>query len=271
MNYRKYNKYKHMGKVIAIANHKGGVAKTTTALNFGAGLVLEGKKVLLVDVDPQCNLTETLLQEPSEKTVYTSMLSGEAMQPLKIKEGLYLIPSDKNLNAADMQLATREGAQVLLRGIMESYRKDFDYILIDTPPSRAIVTVNALSAADEVIIPTLAEILSVRGVKDIQELMELVRERINPSLTLRGFLLVMFGDRTGAAKKTAVYIEGIASILKTRVFRTRIRKNVTVVESQMAGTDIFEENPLANAARDYRDFAREYLGLPPFDYSAAVK
>ena len=260
-----------MGKVIAIANHKGGVAKTTTTLNFGAGLVQEGKKVLLVDVDPQCNLTETILKGQPEKTVYTCMLSGESMEPCKIKENLYLLPSDKNLNAADIQLAGREGAQVLLKRLLDGYRDRFDYIVIDTPPSRAIVTVNALSAADEVIIPTIAEILSVRGVKDMQELLELVHDRINPSLKLRGFLLVMFGDRTSAARKTAVYIEGIASLLKTQLFRTRIRKNVTVVESQMAGTDIFEENPMANAAKDYRDFAREYLGLPPYDYSSSTK
>ncbi len=256
-----------MGKIIAISNHKGGVAKTTTALNFGAALVLEGKKVLLVDTDPQCNLTETLLKERPEETVYTCMLDGCIPTPLKIKENLFLIPSDKSLNAADMQLAGREGAQVLLKGILDKLRGEFDYILIDTPPSRAIVTVNALSAADEVIIPTVSEILAVRGIKDINELIELVRDNINPGLSIAGFLLVMFGDRTGASRKTAVYVESIAGLLKTKVFRTRIRKNVTIVESQMAGTDVFEENPLANAAKDYRDFAREYLGLPKLDYA----
>lgn len=250
-----------MGKIIAIANHKGGVAKTTTAINLGAALALKGKKVLLVDLDPQCSLTETLYAGETEGTVLTSMQGGKLLNPLKIKENLWLVPSDKNLNAAEIMLSSMKGAQILLRNILLPVKHSYDYILLDTPPSRGLVTVNALAAADSVIIPTLAEILSVRGMKDMNELISMVRDKINPGLRIEGLLLVIFGDRTGAARKTAVYIEGIAQFLETRVFRTRIRKNVTVVESQMAGTDIFAENPAANAAKDYMALAEELLGV----------
>lgn len=248
-----------MAKIIAIANFKGGVAKTTTAINLGAALVQEGKKVLLVDVDPQCNLTETLYKGKTEDTVYTAMVEGTPVTPVKLKDNFYLIPADKNMNAADIQLGSVKGAQVLLRKILEPFRETFDYILIDCPPSRSIITVNALSAADEVIIPMLAEILSVRGTKDMHELIALVKENINPKLKLSGLLIVMYGDRTSAARQTAVYIEEMAKLLGTKVFRARVRKNVTIVESQMAGVDVYEVNAQAKAAQDYIELAKEIL------------
>lgn len=253
-----------MGKVIAIANHKGGVAKTTTAINFGAALVNLGRKVLLVDMDPQCNLTETLYGGEYEDSVYTGMLSGEPFRVLPIKPGFDVLPGDKGLLYADVKLSGEEyagRAQRLLRDGLDGLRDAYDFIIIDCPPSRGIITVNALAAADEVIIPTLAEILAVRGIKDMNELIGLVRAELNPKLTLAGLLLVMHGDRTTAAKITSVYIADIAGYIGTKLFATRIRKNVAVVESQMAQKDVFETNPAAKAAQDYLQLAREYLGI----------
>lgn len=248
-----------MGKIIAIANHKGGVAKTTTTINLGAALVLKGKKVLLVDIDPQCNLTETMYTAKTESTIYQAMLGLAPVQPVKLIENFYLIPSDKDLNAADIQIGSVEGAQLLLKKILDPLRDEFDYILIDCPPSRAIVTVNGLSAADEVIIPTLAEILSVRGIKDMTELIDLVRENINRKLKIAGLLIVMYSDRTSAARQTVAYIDCIADHIGTKLFNTRVRKNVTIVESQLSYRDIFRENASAKAAQDYMELAEEVL------------
>lgn len=253
-----------MGKVIAIANHKGGVAKTTTALNLGGAFVQLGKKALLVDVDPQCNLTETVCPGEHEDTVFTAILDGVPMKPVAIREGFDIIPGDKGLLSADVVLSSepyKNRAQVLLRDGLKPFKALYDFIIIDCPPSRNIITVNALVAADEVIVPTLSEILAVRGMKDMSNLVDLVRGSLNPGLRIAGLLLTQFGDRTIAARKTVVYIEEIARFLNTKLFRTRIRKNVAVVESQMAGTDVFSDNPSAKAAQDYMALAKEYLEI----------
>lgn len=259
-----------MGKVIAIANHKGGVAKTTTAINLGAAFVELGKKVLLIDVDPQCNLSETMYDgslgdfNKLSDTIYSAMLSGSSPKILPIKPGFDFIPGDKDLLGADTVLDRDEykkKAQILLRDSIAPLKDKYDYIIIDCPPSRNIVTVNALSAADEVIIPTLAQILSVRGMNDMNELICLVRDNINPELKVAGLLLVMFGDRSRAARETAGYIKDIAKYLNTRLYSVRIRKNVAVVESQMAGCDLFARYSGTNAADDYLALAKEYLGI----------
>lgn len=248
-----------MGKTISIANYKGGVAKTTTAMNLGAALAARGRRVLLVDSDPQCNLTETLLETPPEETLYTAMRDGTPAVPVGVGDGLFLVPGDRALNSADYEFGGKEGAQLLIRGVLEPLKGRFDFILIDCPPSKQIVTVNALAASDGVIVPLLAEILSVRGLKDMSELVDVVREMLNPGLRIDGLLLTMYGDGTKAAKQTAVYIEEAAKFIGTRLFRTRIRKNVAVVESQMAGVDLFRLNPKANAAKDYAALADEVL------------
>lgn len=252
-----------MGKIIAIANHKGGVAKTTTAINLGAAFVEMGRKVLLVDLDPQCNLTETMYSENVEDTVYSCMLERKPFAPVTLRKGFDLLPGDKAGLFAEMDFssdALKDSSRTLLKEGLEPLRGRYDFILVDCPPSRGILTVNALAAADEVLIPTLAEILAVRGMKDMNELIVRVRESLNPGLRIAGLLLVMFGDRTTASRKTAVYIEGIAGFLNTKLFKTRVRKNVAVVESQMAGVDLFQENSAARAAQDYLALAREYLG-----------
>ena len=248
-----------MTRIIAISNYKGGVAKTTTTINLGAALVREGKKVLLVDIDPQCNLTETMYKGKTEETVYTAMTEGKPVTPIKLKDNFYMIPSDKKLNAFDVNFGSVDGSRVWLRKVLGPLRGTFDFILIDCPPSRSIVAVNALSVADEVIIPMQAEILSVRGTKDMNELIEVVRDKINPKLKLAGLLITLYGDRTSAARQTAVYIEEMAKLLGTKVFRARIRKNVTIVESQMAGVDVYEINAQAKAAQDYVELAKEVL------------
>ena len=151
-----------MSRIISIANHKGGVAKTTTAINLGAALVELGRTVLLVDMDPQCNLTETLFSGDYSVSVYDAMLSGSCVPVLKVREGLDMVPGDKALLNADIKLSEPEhrvGAQMLLRRALAPLEDRYDFIIIDTPPSRGIITVNALAASDEVIIPTLSEIL----------------------------------------------------------------------------------------------------------------
>ena len=191
-----------MVKTIAIANHKGGVAKTTTSVNLGAALVELGRRVLLVDLDPQCNMTETLSSREHDDTVYKAMLEGRGVPLVSLRPGLDLVPGDKGMLQADVMLSTdayASRAQMLLKEALKPVRKDYDFIIIDCPPSRNILTVNALVAADEVIIPSLSEILAVRGMKDMSVLIDMVKEKLNPSLKIAGLLLVMFGDRTTAS------------------------------------------------------------------------
>lgn len=248
-----------MGKIISISNHKGGCGKTTTAISLGAALTLKGKRVLLIDMDPQRNLTQSLYASTSENTVYTSMKEGVLMEPIKITDMMDLIPSDPGLAAADMQLSQVERAQVLLRNIMGESRKKYDYILIDTPPSRGIITVNALSASDEVLIPMQAEILSLRGLSDLTELIKLVHDHINPDLRINGVFMVRYDNRKTVSKLITSMLDQCFTGWDAHIYSTRIRDNVAIVESQIQRVDIYRYSPEAKAAKDYMALAEEFL------------
>ena len=218
-----------------------------------------GYKVLLIDMDPQRNLTQSLYSGTVEDTVYTSMTEGRLMVPIKIVEHLDLIPSDPDLAAADIHLNKIDKSQILLRNILNEARQKYDYILIDTPPSRGIITVNALSASDEIIIPMQAEILSLRGLSDLTELIALVKTHINKDLRINGVLLVRYDHRKTVSKLITSMLDQCFVGWDARIYDTKIRENVAIVESQIQRVDIFRYNKDSKAAKDYMSFTEEFL------------
>jgi len=249
-------------RVIAVFNHKGGVGKTTTVANLGAGLARRGKRVLLVDVDPQACLTVHFGIDPetAEKTIYDVLCRdlpfGEAVRELE-GETLLGVPSHLDLAGAELELATTMGRERLLRDALERYlaaQQRIDYVLFDCPPSLGLLTVNALAAADEVFVPLQTEFLALRGVGKLVDVVTLVRRRLNPTVKITGILPTL--SRTGTLLAREVQ-EEIARHFGSKVFKTRIRSNVKLAEAPSHGKSIFAYAPGSAGAEDYAALAGE--------------
>lgn len=250
-----------MAKVIAILNHKGGVEKTTTAINLAAALHIKKKRVLAVDLDGQANLTESFglsMEEPM--TVYGAM-KGEYPLPLVDLEcGVSVVPSCLDLSAAESELINEPGREMILRDLLSKIPEDkkFDYIIIDCPPSLGLLTLNALTAADMVIIPVQAQYLAMRGMAKIMTIIDVVKSRLNPKLQMGGVLVTQYNSRKSLNKSVS---ELIKESFCDKVFKTIIRDNVTLAEAPVKGKSIFEYNKRCNGAIDYMSFAKEVLKL----------
>ena len=246
-------------KTLAILNQKGGVGKTTTALALWAGLTLQGKKVLAVDLDPQGNLSFTAAADTSGRTAFGVLLketaAADAIQ--HTTQGA-LIPSSPELAGADMTI-TRTGKEYRLKEALEPVAGAYDYAVIDTPPALGILTVNALAAADYAIIPAMAEVFSLQGVGQLADTINPVRTYCNPSLEIAGILLTRYSPRTVLARDVADMAEVLAEKLSTHVFRTRIRDGVAVREAQMRQENLFTYAPKSGPALDYLAFLSELL------------
>jgi len=249
-------------RVIAVFNHKGGVGKTTTVANLGAGLARRGKRVLLVDVDPQACLTVHFGIDPesAEKTIYDvlcrDLLFASAVRELE-GEALLGVPSHLDLAGAELELATTMGRERLLRDAIERYlaeHREIDYVLFDCPPSLGILTVNALAAADEVFVPLQTEFLALRGVGKLVEVVTLVRRRLNPQIRITGILPTL--SRTGTLLAREVQ-EEITRHFGPKVFKTKIRSNVKLAEAPSHGQSIFAYAPASSGAEDYAALAGE--------------
>jgi len=258
-----------MGRVIAIANQKGGVAKTTTALNLGAALAEQGQRVLLVDLDQQGNLTMASGFDPDglDETVYT-ILSSHAdpkeKRPPPLAEvvqrtgtpGLDLVPANIDLAALDLELTRAYNREHILKGALAPLRERYDYILLDCPPSLGLIVVNALTAADEVIIPLQADYLATRGVKLLLDSIEAVVARLNPALRITGILLTLADQRTSHTRQiidlTRANFAGTVP-----VFDTLIKMSVRLKEAPITGTSILAYDPTGEAATAYRRLADE--------------
>ena len=248
---------------IAVINQKGGVGKTTTTVNLGAALAQRGYRVLLLDMDPQANLTVHVDKRPDlESHTLTNLLIEDAplqqlVQPTSLP-GLAVVPSDTSLAGVEQVLANRIGRETILREALEAFpdAAHYDFVLFDCPPSLGVLSANALVAADHVVIPMQAEYLSLQGMAKLLEVIQLVQKRLNPSLQIACVLPCMLDARTNLSTEVLREIDTHFGELLTR---TRIRNNVKLAEAPSFGRTIFEHAPDSNGARDYEAFAGELL------------
>ena len=245
-----------MAKIIAIANHKGGVGKTTSVASIGAALAKKGKRVLLIDLDAQQNLTFCFLKdEDAEPNIYEA-LTGKAELPIKhIKPNLDLTPSGLGLARAEIDLSTRIAREQILKNLIEPIAENYDYILLDCPPSLGIITTNALTAATDLYIPLTAEALPLKGLTMLDEVVEEVRKTINKRLKLSGVFITRYNKR----KLNDLVEDAIKTKYGSVVFNTKIRENIALAETPLTGTDIYEYSPDSNGAKDYESLTDEIL------------
>ena len=250
-----------MTKIIAVLNHKGGVGKTTTTINLAAALQQKKKRVLAIDMDGQANLTESFgLSIEEEQTVYGAMKGKYPLPLVETAGGFTVVPSCLDLSAAEAELINEPGRELILSGLIAKsldHRK-FDYILIDCPPSLGLLTLNALTAADYLIIPVQAQFLAMRGMAKIMNVIATVQERLNPKLAIGGIVITQFDKRKTLNKSVA---ELVKDSFCDKVFKTVIRDNVSLAEAPIKGKNIFEYSKNSNGAKDYMALAQEVLKL----------
>jgi chromosome partitioning protein len=250
-----------MGKILGIVNQKGGVGKTTTAINLAACLALEGLKILLADCDPQANASSGLgLPRDDERHSIYDVLTGEtpATQVLLPTEiaNLTLLPGSKNLTGANIELAGADDRALRLRKALEPVQKNFDLVILDCPPALDLLTLNSLAAADSLIVPMQAEYFALEGISELVSTLERVRAAFNPRLTIEGVLLTMYDDRTNLAQQVT---ETLREFFKDRLFRTVIPRNIRLAEAPSHGKPVALYDPRSRGTEAYFELAAEYM------------
>ena len=253
-----------MGKAIAIFNQKGGVGKTTTNINLAACLAIKGKKVLILDIDPQGNTTSGIgvSKKNLDKTVYNILVDQnfdprEAIKQTTV-ENLDLIPASVDLAGAEVELVQMKGREISLKKGLDKIRHMYDYIFIDCPPSLGLLTINSLTAVDSVLIPIQCEFYALEGVSQLVSTIELVKKSLNPKLTVQGVILSMFDGRTNLSLQV---VQEVKKYFGGKVYSTVIPRNVRLAEAPSYGMPITEYDPKSRGAEAYMDFAEEFLEL----------
>ncbi len=250
-----------MGKIISISNQKGGVGKTTTSINLSSNLAMMGKKVLLVDVDPQGNagsglgLDVNTIQNTTYEVLLGEISGREAILKTEISN-LMMIPSNINLSGVDIDLVNQEGKEFSLKRAIAPLRAEFDFIIIDCPPSLGLLTLNALSASDGVIITLQTEYFALEGLTQLMRIISLVQEGLNPGLELEGVLLTMYDKRTNLSNQVA---NDVKSHFEDKVYKSMIPRNIKLGEAPSFGKPINVYDPEGIGAVSYKSFAQEFL------------
>lgn len=250
-----------LGRIIAVSNQKGGVGKTTTAINLGASLAAEQKRTLIIDCDPQGNTTGGLgfPKDPSRRTIYNAMILDEPAERVILQtqvSGLDLLPSDKNLVGAAVELVGMENREYRLKTFTERIRANYDFVMIDCPPALDLLTINALAASDSVLIPIQCEYYAMEGVAELYDTLMRLRRAINPALAIEGILLTMFDDRTTLSKQVAA---DLRSFFGSQVFNTVIPRNVRLAEAPSHGKPIIMYDISSKGAESYIQLSKEVI------------
>jgi chromosome partitioning protein len=256
-----------LGQVIAFANQKGGVAKTTTTLNLAVAFQEMGYRVLAVDLDPQGNLTMSQGMDPDtvERSMFDVLVHSMPIEDVIVRAEIDVAVSSIDLAGAELALSSMIGRERALQKALLPVRGAYDFILIDTPPSLGLLTINALTAADSVIVPVQCEYLSLRGLVQLEGTLSMIRENLNPVVEIRGILPTMYDGRTLHAKEA---VEMLRENFGELVFNTRIKKTVRYAEAPVQGSSVLKYDPTGPAAAAYRDLAKEVLnGATPREHA----
>jgi len=254
-----------MSDVLAISNHKGGVGKTTSAINIGAGLNRLGKSILLIDLDPQANLTQGLGLKEQKPNIYGALRGLYPLQPVEVRAGLDIVPSHLDLAGAEVELSSEPGREQILAELLRPYRLSkgggYDYIIIDSPPSLGLLTLNALTASDKVLIPIQAEYFAMQGLTKLMDIIKKIQGRLNEGLRVGGIIITQYDNRLILKRNV---VKALEKHFEGKVFSTRIRNNIALAEAPTQGQDIYSYSPNSNGAEDYLALSQEILGLLPF-------
>lgn len=249
-----------MGKIIALANQKGGVGKTTTAINVAACLAMMGHKTLLIDSDPQANATSGLGLSIDDNGVYDVLIGGghieSLIKPVPSVEGLFIVPSSINLAGAEVEMVGVTNASFKLREALESVRNNYEYILIDCSPSLGLITLNALNAADSLLVPVQCEFFSLEGIGKLLNTFKMIKEHQNPDLEIEGFVLTMYDARLNIANQVASEMK---EHFRGLVYDTIIQRNVRLTEAPSFGLPVIVYDPRSKGAKSYLALTKELL------------